>query len=487
MKLLSDILYGVRLSETIGTTNLAIESITADSRKVKKNGIFIAVRGTLTDGHAYINSSISLGAIAIVCENIPEVKNENVTYLKVQDAALALGIIASNYFDNPSEKIKLVGITGTNGKTTTVTLLYNLFRELGNKCGLLSTVVNRIQDEIIASTHTTPDQVELNRLLALMVEKGCEYCFMEVSSHAVDQKRIAGVHFSAALFSNITHDHLDYHKTFEAYIKAKKGFFDMLSSNSVAFFNRDDYHSEQMVSDTKAKVFYYAVKTNADIKCKVIENDFNGLLLNINGKEVWTKLVGIFNAYNITAAFAVANYFKKDEIAVLTAISNLQAAEGRFEVVHSPNGVRAIVDYAHTPDALKNVLQTIRDIRIAGEQIITVVGCGGDRDKSKRPVMASLAAELSEKIVLTSDNPRSENPEAILTDMVKGVSKALMKHVLVISDRTQAIRTAFSLAKCGDIILIAGKGHEKYQEIKGVKYPFDDKEIIKEIFKTYQD
>lgn len=487
MKLLSDILYGVRLTQTVGTTNLAVEGVFQDSRMVRKNGLFAAVKGTQVDGHAYIDKAIENGAMAVVCEEMPATLNDKVTYIKVANAAEALGLMASNYYDNPSEKIKVIGITGTNGKTTTVTLLYNLFKDLGYKCGLLSTVVNRIHNHEIAATHTTPDPVELNRLLGMMVSGGCTYCFMEVSSHAVDQRRIAGVNFAAALFSNITHDHLDYHKTFDQYIKAKKAFFDGLTESAVSFINRDDFHGEIMVQNTKSKVKFYAIKSQADIKCKIVENEFTGLLLNINNREVWTRLVGVFNAYNVTAAYAVGVHFHKDELAVLTALSNLSPAEGRFDVIQAANGVRAIVDYAHTPDALKNVLQTIRDIRNLGENIITVVGCGGDRDKAKRPVMATIAAEFSDKVVLTSDNPRSEEPQEILDQMMSGVPKQLVRNVLSISDRTQAIKTAISLANKGDIVLVAGKGHEKYQEIKGVKHPFDDKQVIEEIFKTYQD
>lgn len=487
MKLLSDILYGVRLTQTVGTTNLAVEAITADSRQVRKNGLFVAIKGTQTDGHQYIGKAIELGATAIVCEEMPDELLEKITYIKVAQAATALGLLASNFYDNPSEKIQVIGITGTNGKTTTVTLLFNLFKNLGYKCGLLSTVVNRIHDEVIPATHTTPDQVELNRLLALMAEKGCRFCFMEVSSHAVDQKRIAGVQYAAAVFSNITHDHLDYHKTFDNYIKAKKAFFDELPESAFAIVNKDDFHGEIMVQNTRAKVVYFAIKNTAEVKCKIVENDFNGLLLNINGKEVWTKLVGMFNAYNITAAYAVASRFHKDEMEVLTALSVLNAAEGRFDVLQSGNGVRAIVDYAHTPDALKNVLQTIREIRTEGNQVITVVGCGGDRDRAKRPIMATIASELSDKVVLTSDNPRTEDPDQILAEMMTGVPRQLVRNVLAITDRTQAIKTALSLAGKGDIVLVAGKGHEKYQEIKGVKHPFDDKKVIEEIFKTYQD
>lgn len=480
-------MYSVRLTETNGSTNLAIENVTSDSRQVRVNTLFVAIKGTQVDGHAYIDKAIESGAIAIACENFPDVLNPKVTYIKVSHAADALGIIASNFYDNPSDKIKVIGITGTNGKTTSVTLMFNLFKSLGYKCGLLSTVVNRIHNSVIPSTHTTPDQVELNRLLDSMVKEGCTYCFMEVSSHAVDQRRIAGVNYAAAIFSNITHDHLDYHKTFENYIRAKKKFFDDLSDSAIAFINRDDFHGETMVQNTKAKVVYYGIKSPADIKCKVVENDFNGLLLNINHKEVWTKLVGSFNAYNVITAYAVGMHFHQDEMEVLTAISNLSPAEGRFDVIQSESGMRAIVDYAHTPDALKNVLQTIKDIRNADEKIITVIGCGGDRDKAKRPVMATIACEFSDKVVLTSDNPRSEDPQEILNQMLTGVPRQLLRNTLSITDRTQAIKTAISLAQKGDIVLVAGKGHEKYQEIKGEKFPFDDKKIIEEIFKTYQD
>ena len=484
MKLLSDILYGVRLQEVSGTMNIAVDALHFDSRAIKKHSLFVAVKGTQSNGHDYIDKAIASGALAIVCEELPEIILDEITYVKVNDSAEALGIIASNFYDNPSEKLKLIGVTGTNGKTTTVTLLFNLFRQLGFKTGMLSTVVNRINNEIIPSTHTTPNQIELNRMLNEMVEMGCTYCFMEVSSHAVHQKRIAGVKFSSAVFTNLTHDHLDYHGTFDEYIKAKKGFFDKLDENANAIVNKDDYHSDVMVQNTKAKVITYGLKSLADIKCKVIENHFGGLLLNINNREVWTKLVGTFNAYNITAAYAVAKQYVHDEMALLTAISTLNPAEGRFQYLVSENDIKAIVDYAHTPDALKNVLSTIKDIRTGNEKVITVVGCGGDRDKAKRPLMAGIAAEMSNKVVLTSDNPRSEDPETIIKEMWTGVPRQLVKNVLSITDRKEAIRTAFALAEPGDIILIAGKGHEKYQEIKGVKHPFDDMEIINEIFKT---
>ena len=484
MKLLSDILYKARLEEVIGSTNLAISAVTFDSRKVKKDSLFVATRGTAADGHDFIDQAILAGAVAIVCEDLPSVLNEQVTYVKVTNTSLALGFIACNFYDHPSEKLKLVGITGTNGKTTTVTLLFNLFRSLGYQVGLLSTVQNKINQAVIPSTHTTPDALSLNELLATMVEQGCQYVFMEVSSHAVVQHRIAGLVFTGAVFSNITHDHLDYHKTFDEYIKAKKGFFDALPEDAFALVNKDDRHGMVMLQNTKAHKYTYGLRTVADYKCKVIENHLNGLLLNIDGKEVWVKLIGSFNAYNILAVYATAVLLKQDRNQVLIALSNLDAVEGRFQYIKSGAGIIAIVDYAHTPDALKNVLETIRDIRSGGEQVITLVGCGGDRDKTKRPVMAQIACEYSNRVILTSDNPRSEDPEEILNQMQAGISPAEAKKTLRISDRREAIKTACTLAKAGDIILVAGKGHEKYQEIKGVKHPFDDYEIVKEAFKT---
>lgn len=484
MKLLSDILYKARLEEVIGSTNLAISAVTFDSRKVKKDSLFVATRGTAADGHDFIDQAILAGAVAIVCEDLPSMLNEQVTYVKVTNTSLALGFIACNFYDHPSEKLKLVGVTGTNGKTTTVTLLFNLFRSLGYQVGLLSTVQNKINQAVIPSTHTTPDALSLNELLATMVEQGCQYVFMEVSSHAVVQHRIAGLVFTGAVFSNITHDHLDYHKTFDEYIKAKKGFFDALPEDAFALVNKDDRHGMVMLQNTKAHKYTYGLRTVADYKCKVIENHLNGLLLNIDGKEVWVKLIGSFNAYNILAVYATAVLLKQDRNQILIALSNLDAVEGRFQYIKSGAGIIAIVDYAHTPDALKNVLETIRDIRSGGEQVITLVGCGGDRDKTKRPVMAQIACEYSNRVILTSDNPRSEDPEEILNQMQAGISPAEAKKTLRISDRREAIKTACTLAKAGDIILVAGKGHEKYQEIKGVKHPFDDYEIVKEDFKT---
>lgn len=484
MKLLSEILYKAGLEEVIGSTNMAVSSITFDSRLVKKDTCFIAIKGLTSDGHQFIGKAVEAGAVAIVCEVLPENLNENVTYIKVKNTHYATGIMASNFYDNPSKKLKLVGITGTNGKTTTVTLLYNLFRSLGYKCGLISTVQNKIENTVIPSTHTTPDAIALNELLNQMAEKGCHYVFMEVSSHAVVQHRITGLQFSGAIFSNITHDHLDYHKTFDEYIKAKKGFFDQLDENSFALINKDDANGMVMVQNTKAKKYTYALKTTADFKGKIMENHLNGLFMNIDGKDVWVKLIGSFNAYNILAVYATAVLLKQDPLNVLTAISTLPPVEGRFQSTKSEQGIIGIVDYAHTPDALKNVLETIKNIRTGNEQVITLVGCGGDRDAAKRPVMSSIACQFSNKVILTSDNPRSENPESILDEMQKGIDAADARKVLRISDRKEAIKTACSLAKPGDIILLAGKGHEKYQEINGVKHPFDDFEILKETFKT---
>ncbi len=484
MKLLSDILYKTRLEEVIGSTHMAISSVTFDSRKVKKDTLFVATRGTATDGHAYIDKAIEAGAVAIVCEDLPETRKENVTYIKVTDSTHALGFIACNYFDNPSTKLKLVGVTGTNGKTTTVTLLFNLFRTLGYNVGLLSTVQNKINNTVIPSTHTTPDALSLNELLSVMVEQGCDYAFMEVSSHAVVQNRIAGVQFTGAIFTNITHDHLDYHKTFDEYIKAKKRFFDNLPEEAFAITNKDDKNGMVMLQNTKAHKYSYSIKNVADYKCKIIENHLNGLLLNINNHEVWVKLIGTFNAYNVLAVFAAAHLLKQDVINILTTLSNLNSVEGRFQYVKSETGIIGIVDYAHTPDALKNVLETIKDIRSGNENVITLVGCGGDRDAAKRPVMANIACQYSNKVILTSDNPRSEDPEEILNQMQAGVDATDFKKTLRISDRREAIKTACTLAQKGDIILIAGKGHEKYQEIKGVKHPFDDLEILKETIKA---
>ena len=479
MKILKDILYKTGIEDVIGSTNIAVEKITFDSREAEKFTLFIAVKGVNVDGHKFINQAIEQGAEAVVCEELPAEINPKVTYVKVQNSKRALGIIAANFYDNPSEKLTMVGVTGTNGKTTVATLLFNLYKHFGHKTGLLSTVENRIADEIIPSTHTTPDAIQLNKLLAQMVEKGVTHCFMEVSSHAIDQNRISGLDFNLGIFTNITHDHLDYHKTFNEYIKAKKKFFDDLGEDAQALINIDDKHGEVMVQNTKAKVFTYAMKTLADFHVKILENHFDGMLLSIDGQEVWTKLIGDFNAYNILAVYASAVLLGKDKMEILTNISLLEPVEGRFQYFKTENNIAAVVDYAHTPDALKNVLETIKKIRTGNEQVITVVGCGGDRDKEKRPAMGKIASEYSDKVILTSDNPRSENPETIIDEMRTGVEPQNYKKVLSIVNRREAIKTASALANEGDIILVAGKGHEKYQEIKGEKFPFDDYEELK--------
>jgi len=486
MKLLKDVLYKVGLIEVEGSTNVAITSISFDSRKIEKDSLFIAIKGTQSDGHKYIDDTIENGAIAILCEELPQYINQKITYIKVKDTSLALGIIANNFYDNPSEHVKLVGVTGTNGKTTTVTLLFNLFKKLGYKVGLLSTVKNQINNDVLGATHTTPDAIQLNALLKQMVEKGCTYCFMEVSSHALVQHRVAGIHFEGAVFTNITHDHLDYHKTFDEYIKAKKQLFDSLGNTSFALTNRDDANGEVMLQNTKAIKKTYSLRSMADYRCKVVENQFSGLLLNIDNNEVWSKLIGSFNAYNLLAVYATAILLKQDKTNVLTTLSTLGSVEGRFQYVRNDNGVVGIVDYAHTPDALLNVLKTVNDIRTGNEQVITVVGCGGDRDAAKRPVMAKIACDLSSKVILTSDNPRSEEPDSIIQQMQTGVDVVNRKKTLSITDRSEAIKTACSIAKPGDIILIAGKGHEKYQDIKGVKHAFDDMLVLQENLKLFE-
>lgn len=480
MKLLRDILYKAGLLEVQGSTNVAITAMSFDSRKVGKDSLFIAVKGTLSDGHAFIEKSIAAGAVAVVCQEFPAELNERVTYVKVSDSAQALGIMASNFYDNPSAALKLVGITGTNGKTTTVTLLFQLFRAMGFKAGMLTTVRNMINSEEIPSTHTTPDAVELNRLLRLMADAGCKYAFMEVSSHSVVQERIAGLQFAGGAFTNITHDHLDYHKTFDEYIKAKKRFFDQLPADAFALVNKDDANGSIMVQNTRALKRSYSITSLADFKCRVLENQFTGLHLSIDSTEMWSKLIGSFNAYNLLAVYATAMLLGQDKMNVLTTLSTLGSVEGRFQYVRNDNGITGIVDYAHTPDALQNVLKTIQDIRTGNEQVITVVGCGGDRDAAKRPVMARIACELSNRVILTSDNPRSEDPNKILEQMKEGVAPQYNRSTLTISERLDAIRTAVALARPGDIVLVAGKGHEKYQEINGVKLPFDDMEVLKE-------
>jgi UDP-N-acetylmuramoyl-L-alanyl-D-glutamate--2,6-diaminopimelate ligase len=470
----------------IGSTNVAVEHITMDSRAVKHFSLFVAVDGVTVDGHNYITKAIEAGAVAIVCEKMPEVIVENITYVQVQSSSESLGIVADNFYDNPSQQIKIVAVTGTNGKTTTATLLYRLLRKMGCKAGLLSTVVNKINEKEIAATHTTPDAVSLNSLLRDMVNEGCEFCFMEASSHALHQNRIAGIKISGAIFTNITHDHLDYHKTFNEYIKAKKILFDSLPSSAFALTNRDDKHGDIMLQNCNARKRSYALQTMADYKAKVIENSFGGLHLTLDGQEIYTKLIGSFNAYNLLAVYAAAIELGLDKTDVLIALSALEAPEGRFQYIRTHTGIIAVVDYAHTPDALENVLHTIKDIRTGTEQVITLVGCGGDRDKTKRPQMARIAALLSDKVVLTSDNPRSENPDNIINEMKQGLELSLAKKTLALTDRREAIKLACTLAQPGDIILIAGKGHEKYQEISGVKHPFDDYTIAGETLNTLE-
>jgi UDP-N-acetylmuramoyl-L-alanyl-D-glutamate--2,6-diaminopimelate ligase len=478
MKVLKDILYGVPLRKVIGSSSQEIKHICFDSRKVVSGALFVAIRGTETDGHAFIDKAIDLGANAIICEEYPPVIRQEINYFLVDNSAKALGIIASNFYDRPSTKLKLVGVTGTNGKTTIATLLFQLFRDLGFKVGLLSTVQNQINDLVIPSTHTTPNPLDLNALLNDMVLSGCDYCFMEVSSHAVAQARIEGLEFAGGIFTNLTHDHLDFHKTFDSYLKAKKGFFDGLSNKAFALTNVDDKNGMVMLQNTQGHKKSYGLKNIADFKAKIIENHFSGLLLDIDQEEVWFKMVGSFNAYNLLAVYATALLLEQDKLRVLTSLSRLTGAEGRFDYMISPSGIIGIVDYAHTPDAVQNVLSTIQDIRKGTEQLITVIGCGGDRDKTKRPVMAQVACDWSDKVILTSDNPRSESPEQIIREMELGVMPSNKKKALSITDRKEAIRTACHLAKPGDIIVVAGKGHEKYQEIGGVKLPFDDKEIL---------
>lgn len=484
MKKLKQILRAEDIIEVVGSLDIEVVDITMDSRQVKKGYCFIAIRGTQADGHTYIDKAVELGATSIICEEMPSKIHKGVTYVKVGDSTLALGYLANSFCGNPTEKLKLVGITGTNGKTTTVTLLYRLFNKLGHKSGLLSTVVNYIGDEEIPATHTTPDAIHLNKLLARMVEAGCTHCFMEVSSHSVVQNRIAGLTFAGGMFSNITHDHLDYHKTFEEYIKAKKRFFDNLPEDAFALVNIDDRNGRVMVQNTKAKVSTYSLRSMANFKCKVIENHFDGMLLNLDSVEVWTRLVGGFNAYNLLAIYSAARLLGVEREVALTEISSMTPVSGRFEHLKSPKGINVVVDYAHTPDALLNVIDTINEIRNPDNKLITVVGAGGNRDKTKRPIMAKVSVEGSSMVILTSDNPRFEEPEDILNDMKVGIEKSMVGKVLTIVDRTEAIRTAYMLANSGDVILVAGKGHETYQEVKGVKHHFDDKEVIQSIFNT---
>ena len=480
MKPLKELLTGVDAVKVCGSLDIQVEKVHFDSRKVEKGDLFVAQRGVHADGHAFIEKAVSLGASAVVCEELPDRLDDRVTYVVVADSSFALGMLASNYYGNPSRLLKLVGVTGTNGKTTTATLLYELVRFAGHKAGLLSTVCNYIGEEKMAATHTTPDALAINEYIRRMADAGCEYCFMEVSSHAVHQKRIAGLEFDGAIFSNITHDHLDYHKTFKAYIEAKKAFFDGLPASAFALTNADDKNGMVMLQNTKARRYAYSCRTLADFNGKIVERRLDGTLLNVDGTEVWTKFTGDFNAYNILAVYASACLlgFEKEE--VLGYVSRLFPVAGRFETIVAPSGMVAIVDYAHTPDAVENVLSTIRGLVRKGNQVITVVGAGGDRDKTKRPEMAEAACRYSDRVILTSDNPRSEEPEAIIEDMWAGVKAEDRDKVCAIADRRDAIQKAISMASSGDIVLVAGKGHEDYQEIKGVKHHFDDKEVIRE-------
>ena len=473
---LKDILQGID-AKTVGVLDTAIEDLQFDSRKVGRGTLFVAQRGTKVDGHDYIDSAIDKGAVAILCEQMPKTTKEGVTYIKVDDSSKALGYMAANYYGNPSRQLKLIGITGTNGKTTTVTLLHRMFRMLGHHVGLLSTIVNKIDEQEIPASHTTPDAIELNKLLREMVDRGCEYCFMEVSSHSVVQERIAGLDFAGGIFSNITHDHLDFHKTMAAYIAAKQGFFSMLGNEAWALTNIDDKNGMVMVQNSRAKISTYSLQRMADFRCKVIEESIDGMQIEINGTELWCNLVGRFNAYNLTAIYGAAVLCGAEENEVCRLLSLLEPAPGRFQRI-SRGGITAIVDYAHTPDAVENVINTINDIRRQRQMLITVVGCGGDRDKTKRPEMARIAAEGSDKLVLTSDNPRTENPDTILDEMEAGLTPEQLSRTVRITDRRQAIRTACMMAKEGDIVLVAGKGHEKYQETNGVRTHFDDVEEL---------
>jgi UDP-N-acetylmuramoyl-L-alanyl-D-glutamate--2,6-diaminopimelate ligase len=463
---------------TIGSLNTGISGISFDSRLVKPNDLFIAIKGTQTDGHRYIRDALKKGARAIVCEEIPEDIPDNKIIIQVRDSAEALGIISSNFFDSSSESLKLIGVTGTNGKTTIVTMLYSLVRSLGYPAALLSTIENQVNGQVFAATHTTPDPLQINRFLKESVDRGCEFCFMEVSSHALAQKRIHGLHFDGGIFTNITHDHLDYHSNFADYLKAKKSFFDQLPENSFALTNVDDRNGRVMIQNTRAKQYSYGLQSPSDYHGLLLENSFEGLVLNINDKELHTGLIGRFNAYNLLATYATAMLLNLEESEVLAMLSTLEPAEGRFDRIDSKEGILGIIDYAHTPDALKNVLETINSIRKGNEQIITVIGAGGDRDTMKRPKMAGIAGKLSNLVILTSDNPRTEDPQSILNDMKKGIEVTDSRKFISIIDRREAIKTAATMAKPGDIILVAGKGHEKYQDINGVKLPFDDKEVL---------
>ena len=478
MMLLKDILFNTGVQKMHGSSDVECTSLTADSKAVTPGAVFVAVKGTRADGHAFIQDAIDKGAVAIILTNLPEERKEGISYALVKDSAHALGEAAANFYGRPSEKMRIIGVTGTNGKTTIATLLHRLYSGLGHQAGLFSTVCNMVGEEVLPSTHTTPDPVKLQALMAGMVSRGCTYCFMEVSSHAVVQERISGIRFTGAVFTNLTHDHLDYHGTFDHYLTAKKKFFDRLPETAFALVNLDDRNGTVMVQSTRARVQTYSLTQMAGWRCRILENSLTGLHLQIDGAGVWFRLIGSFNAYNLLAVYAAACIEGQEKEEVLRVLSGLAAPEGRFDTITGPDGKSAVVDYAHTPDALKNILGTLRDVR-GGGKIITVAGAGGDRDPAKRPLMARIACELSDQVILTSDNPRSEDPETILDQMMQGVDAVNRKKVLRITSREEAIHTACTLAASGDIILVAGKGHEKYQEIKGVKHPFDDKEMLK--------
>jgi UDP-N-acetylmuramoyl-L-alanyl-D-glutamate--2,6-diaminopimelate ligase len=482
LKNLKDILYKVEIESVLGSTDSMISGVNFDSRLIEEDQLFVAQKGLVFDGHQFIENAIKKGASVIICEELPESINATVSYIKVSDSDKALAIIASNFYNNPSSNLKLIGVTGTNGKTTIATLLYNLFKKAGFKVGLLSTVKILVNDTEYKSTHTTPNSLMINSYLSEMVLEGVDYCFMEVSSHGIHQKRTEGLKFEGGVFTNLTHDHLDYHNTFKEYRDVKKSFFDALPKNAFALVNIDDKNGSVMLQNTVAKKQTYALKTMADFKGRILENQFSGLLLSIESSEVWVKLIGSFNAYNVLAVYGVALLLGLNKTETLTILSDLENVSGRFQYVVSDEGIIAVIDYAHTPDALKNVLETINDIRTGNEQIITVVGCGGNRDKAKRPVMGRIASQLSTQVVFTSDNPRNEDPQTILNEVEAGVEPQNSRKTISILDRRQAIKTAVKIAQKGDIILIAGKGHETYQEIKGERTHFDDLETVTDFF-----
>ncbi len=483
---LKDILYKVTINAVVGSTGVQVNAIHFDSRLIANSDVFVAITGTISDGHQFIDTAIEKGAIAIVCEIVPEERQNGITYIQVESTSQALAFMASNYYDNPSENLKLVGVTGTNGKTTVATLLYQLFKKAGFKVGLLSTVKVLVDTQEYKATHTTPDSLSINKYLSMMNDEGVEFCFMEVSSHGIHQNRTEGLKFEGGIFTNLSHDHLDYHDTFADYRDVKKSFFDNLPKEAFALVNSDDKNGLVMLQNTKAKKSTYALKTYADYKATILENQLTGLLLKINDSDVWTRLIGNFNAYNILAIYATAELLGLEKVENLRLISELESVSGRFQYLISNEKITAIVDYAHTPDALQNVLETINSIRTKNEELITVVGCGGDRDKTKRPKMGHIASALSTKVIFTSDNPRSEVPELIIEDIEKGVEPQNFKKVLSITDRKQAIKTACQMAQPNDIILIAGKGHETYQEIKGVRADFDDFKMVQELLQQLQ-